>query len=49
VDLSKNCQVSNFTKIHLVGAEYFHADRVTDMRKPVGPFHNFAHAHKNSN
>jgi len=40
MDFSKN-QVSNFIIIRLVGAEYFHADRVTDMRKP--------HAHKNGN
>jgi len=26
----ENIQVSNFMKIHLVGAELFHADRQTD-------------------
>jgi len=28
-DLKKNTQISNFMKIHHVGAELFHADRHT--------------------
>jgi len=30
--------VSNFIKTHLVGAELFHVDRLTDTRKPKDPF-----------
>jgi hypothetical protein len=30
--LKKTKQMSNFMKIHLVGAEFFHADRRTDRR-----------------
>jgi hypothetical protein len=37
---SKNTQLSNFTKLHPVGAELFHAD----MTKPVATFRNFADA-----
>ena len=34
----KNTQISNFMKIRPVGAELFHADRRTDMTKPLGAF-----------
>ena len=30
-DFQKNIQISNFVKIHLVGAEFFYANRQTDM------------------
>jgi len=30
-----------------VGAKLFHADRQTDMTKPIVAFHNFANAQKN--
>jgi hypothetical protein len=33
-------------KIRPVGAEFFHADRLKDMRKPIDPLRNFARAHK---
>jgi len=33
-------------KIHLVGAEVFHADGQTDMMKPTVDFRNFAKAPK---
>jgi hypothetical protein len=49
---SKNTQVSNFMKIHSVGAESFYADGQkngrtdgqTYMTKEVAIFHNFANA-----
>jgi len=44
--VSKNTQVSNFMKIHPVGAELFHADGQTDMKKLIGAFFNFANAPK---
>jgi len=34
--------MSNFMKIHPLGAELFHADGRTDMMKPTVAFHNFA-------
>ena len=34
-------------KIRPVEAELFHADRRTDMTKPIVAFRNFANAHKN--
>ena len=39
---SKNTEVSNFMKIHLVRAELFHADGQTDMTKLTVAFLNFA-------
>ena len=42
----KRAQISSFIKIHLVGAELFHADRRTDMTKLIVAFHNFVNAHK---
>ena len=46
----KNSQISNFMKIHPVGAELFHADeqtdRRTDMTKLIAAFCNFANAPK---
>ena len=43
---SKNTQISNFIKIHSLGAELFHADRRidgrTDMTKLTVAFRNFA-------
>ena len=44
---SKNTQISNFTKIRQVGAEFFQADGRTDMTKLIVAFHNFVNAHKN--
>jgi len=41
---SKSTQISNFMKIRLVGAEVFHADRQTDMMKPVVAFRSLANA-----
>jgi len=40
----KNAQIPNFVKIRQVGAEFFHADRRTDMTKPTDAFRNFANA-----
>jgi hypothetical protein len=34
-------------KIRPVGAELFHAEVQTDMRKLIDVFRNFAYAHKN--
>ena len=34
-------------KIRSVGAEFYHADRQTDMTKIIVLFRNFAKAHKN--
>jgi hypothetical protein len=56
---SKKSQISNFMKIHVVGAELFHVggrtegqtDRETegqtDNTKLIVAFHNFANTHKN--
>jgi len=44
---SKNAQISNFTKIRLVGAKVFHADGQTDMMKLIVAFCNYANAPKN--
>jgi hypothetical protein len=46
-DFSKNTQMSNFMKIRPVGAELFHADGRTDMKKLIVVFRNFANAPKN--
>ena len=48
---SKNIQMSNFMKIHPVGAELFYVDKQTDMAKLLITvvFRNFADAHKNEN
>jgi hypothetical protein len=44
----KNHQMSNFMKIHTVGAELFPADGQTDREtKLIVDFRNFANAHKN--
>ena len=43
---SKNNHISNFMKIRPLGAEFFHADRRTDMTKLTDPFRNFAKAPK---
>ena len=40
----KKVQISNFVKIRPVGAELFHADRRSDMRKLVVAFRDFANA-----
>jgi len=41
----KNPQISDFMKIHPVGAEVFHADRQTDyMTKLIVAIHKFAKA-----
>jgi hypothetical protein len=44
--LSKNAQISNFTKIHPVGVKMFHADGQTDMTKLKVVFSSFAKAPK---
>jgi hypothetical protein len=44
---SKKSQISSFSKIRLVGAELFLADRRTDVVKLTFPFCNFANASKN--
>ena len=40
-DFIKNTQISNFMKIRPVGAELFHADGWTDMKKLIVTFRNF--------
>ena len=46
---SKNTSISNFMKIHPVGAKLLCADGQTDMMKLIVIFHNFVNAHKNDN
>jgi len=41
---SKNTQISNLMKMSPVGAELFHADGRTDMKKLIVAFRNFANA-----
>ena len=41
---SKSVQIRNFMEISPVGAELFHADRRTDMKKLLVAFRNFANA-----
>jgi hypothetical protein len=43
---SKNTQISNFMKIHPLGAELFHADGQTEMTKLIVAFRDFANAPK---
>jgi hypothetical protein len=43
----KNTQISNFMKIHLVGAELFHMDARTDMTKLIAALCNLTEAPKN--
>jgi hypothetical protein len=38
----EKAQIPNFIKIHPVGAEFFHADRWTDMMKLIVTFYKFA-------
>ena len=45
--LSKNTQVSNFMKIHRMGAELFRVDGRTGITKLTVAFRNFVTAHKN--
>ena len=46
---AKNTQTSNFMNILAVGTEFFfHADRRTDMTKPIATFRSFANAPKNA-
>jgi hypothetical protein len=45
----KNPPISNFMKIHPVGAELFHADGQTDMMKLMVAFCNFVNMPKNDN
>jgi hypothetical protein len=47
--LWESTQISNFMKIRPVGAELFHADGWTDMKKLIVAFRNFANAPKMSN
>jgi hypothetical protein len=44
---SKNTQISNLMQIRPVGAELFHSDRRTDMKKLIAAFPNFTNASKN--
>ena len=44
---ARNARISNFIKFHPVGAELFHADKGTDMKKLTVAFRNFAKALKN--
>ena len=44
---SKNLQISNFMKIHPVGAGLFHVDRRTDMTKLTVAFRQLANAPRN--
>jgi hypothetical protein len=44
---SKNPQISNYIKIRSGGAELFHTDRWTDMRKLTVTSCNFENAPKN--
>ena len=44
---SKNTQISNFMKIHPVGAKLFHADGRTDMTKLTVTLCNFANTPRN--
>jgi len=44
----KNTQISNFMKIHPVGAELFHAGRQTAMTKLTVTFWNTVYAPKNT-
>ena len=44
----KNTQIQNFMKIRPLGAELFHADGQTNMKKPTVIFHNFAKAPKDA-
>jgi len=39
--------MSNFMKIHPLGAELFHVDGWTDMTKLIDTFHNFVNTPKN--
>ena len=41
---SKKSQISDVMKIRPVGAELFHGDRRTDMKKLIVAFRNFANA-----
>ena len=43
---SRNTQIPNFIKIRPVGAELFHADKGTDMKKLIVALRNFANALK---
>ena len=42
----KKIQIPNFMEIRPVGAELFHADRRTDMKRLIVAFRNFASAPK---
>jgi hypothetical protein len=44
---SKNTQISNFTKILSLGAELFHANGKTDLKKLGVAYSSFANAPKN--
>ena len=44
---SNNNYISHFKKIRPVGAEFFHADRRTDMTKLMVTFRKFTNAPKN--
>jgi hypothetical protein len=42
----KKSQISNFIRIHPVGAELLHEDGWTDMMMLLAAIRNFANAHK---
>jgi hypothetical protein len=42
-------QISNLIKFRLIGAEFFYADRRTDVKKLIFDFCNFANAIKRRN
>jgi hypothetical protein len=45
-DFQKNIQILNFIKIRQVEADFFHAERRTDLVKQIVAFHCFAKAPK---
>jgi hypothetical protein len=45
-DVSEKRSVSSFIKIRPVGAELFHADRQTDMKRLIFAFRNLANVPK---
>ena len=44
--MQKNIQISNFMKIHPLGARLFHVDGQTNMTQQMVSFRNFANATK---
>ena len=44
----RDTQISNFMKVHPVGAELFHVDGWKDMTKPIAAFRNLGNAARRS-